>query len=129
MKKTVIISLLLAVGLTITGCAPSGNYNVEQAPEQSQIEPAPQEPALTSEELYLQVVRGMGNPIVANATDYELIDVGNSVCDALASGYTVEDIAYAIVIDSPNESDSYYEFAGIIIGGASSTLCPAYSTT
>ncbi len=74
-------------------------------------------------------LRSHNNYIIDNSSDAELIDVGYTVCEVFAEGYTFEEIAYAIVLDSPNESDAYYEFAGLVVGTASSTLCPQYSTT
>jgi hypothetical protein len=128
-KNTLLISGVVLGSLLITGCS-SGNSYTRPAPEDSYVAPAPEPaPVVTDEDLYVMALRSHNNYIIDNSSDAELIDVGYTVCEVFAEGYTFEEIAYAIVLDSPNESDAYYEFAGLVVGTASSTLCPQYSTT
>jgi len=129
-KNTLLISGVVLGSLLITGCS-SGNSYTRPAPEDSYVAPAPEpeQPVVTDEDLYLMALRSHNNYIIDGASDAELIELGYNTCEVLAEGYTFEDIAYAIVMDSPDESDAYYEFAGLLVGTASSTLCPQYSTT
>jgi hypothetical protein len=128
-KTTLLIGGVLVGSLLFTGCS-AGNSYTRPAPEDSYVAPAPEpEPVVTDEDLYVMALRSHNNYIIDSSSDADLLDVGYTVCQVLADGYTFEEIAYAIVMDSPDESDAYYEFAGLVVGTASSSLCPQYSTT
>lgn len=124
-----LIGGIVLSSLLITGCS-AGNSYTRPAPEDTYVAPAPEpEPVVTDEDLYVMALRSHNNSIIDSSSDADLVDVGYTVCQVLAEGYTFDEIAYAIVMDSPNESDAYYEFAGLVVGTASATLCPQYSTT
>lgn len=129
MKKAPIIGgtiSALALILALTGCSsPSAGPDYSQpAPTQDYV--APVAPVVTPEESYLIGVRAYSNVYIQNASDIQLLEVGESVCSALDAGNSVTDVITYLAFNSGNEDDAYYEMAGLVIGAAVYNLCPEY---
>lgn len=89
--------------------------------------PAP-EPPPSVETQYISALRSMNNPLVDAATNDQLLDMGYSVCDAFATGASVDDVvSYMADQMTANGHTSDYElqFVGYIIAAADKILCPS----
>ena len=96
----------------------------------TQKAPTPtQEPALTTEDYYIQNLRSFGNYYVEANSDATLIDTAYSVCTDLDSGYTVTDIVSEILLSPEfDATDSEaVEYVGLIIGASVAAFCPEYT--
>jgi PBP1b-binding outer membrane lipoprotein LpoB len=126
MKKTSIIgATALALTLVLTGCS-----TTSAGPDYSQPAPeyvAPPVPEVTPQESYLIGVKAEYNKYIASAPDIQLLEVGNTVCETLDAGVSIEQLAVYLVANSGNEDDAYYEMMGIVIGAAVMNLCPEYA--
>jgi hypothetical protein len=136
MKKIIIataISAVALVGCTSQSAQPAPTVTITKAapaPSLDDPEVIPQ-PAMGNEELYLIGLKSMDNPLINIATDEQLLDMGYSVCEALESGFTVEDIIQYMATEMAREgltSDYQSEAVGYIIGAADTALCPGSST-
>lgn len=127
MKKISIIgAAALALTLTLTGCSTSsGDGYSKSSPTQDYV--VPPAPQITPEESYLIGVKSQYNTYINSASDLQLLEVGNTVCETLDTGLSVEELAVYLVANSGNEDDAYYEMMGIVIGSAVLNLCPEYT--
>jgi PBP1b-binding outer membrane lipoprotein LpoB len=128
MKKTSIIgATALALTLVLTGCSTTsaGPDYVQPAPTQEYV--VPPAPVVTPQESYLIGVRAEYNKYIEAASDIQLLEVGNTVCETLDTGVSIEELAVYLVASSGNEDDAYYEMMGITIGAAVMNLCPEYA--
>lgn len=89
--------------------------------------PAP-EPVLTNEDEYLSDIHEMNDAYIEATSDADLLAIGNSVCDALDSGFTVEEIIYELGTNGTFESDDQAYAGGIIIAASAVDLCPEYTS-
>jgi hypothetical protein len=134
MKKIIIVAAISAVALV--GCSsqstqPVPTVTITEAAPAPSVDDPPSDTGIDGEELYLLALRSMGNPIIDIASDSQLLDMGNSVCDALESGFTVEDIIAYMATEMTREgltSDYQSEAVGYIIGAADTALCPGSGT-
>lgn len=128
MKKIIVacvISAAALVGCTSQSSTPSPTVTITQSVPAPSIDDP--QPNLSNEELYLLGLRSMDNRIIDNASDGELLEVGYSVCDALESGFSTDDIiAYLAreMVSDGMTSEVYTEAVGYIIGAADVALCP-----
>jgi hypothetical protein len=134
MRKIMIVAAAAAAVIGVSACsntdaAPAPTVTVtQQAPAPTQDDPEPPSTAMSNEELYLLGLRSMGNPIIDIASDSQLLDMGYSVCDALESGFTVDDVIAYMATEMAREgltSDNQSEAVGYIIGAADTALCPS----
>jgi len=134
MKKIIIAAAISAVALV--GCSSqSATPTVtvtQQAPLPApSVDDPPAPSTMGNEELYLLGLKSMGNPIIDIATDAQLLEMGYSVCEALESGFTVQDVIEYMATEMAREgltSDYQSEAVGYIIGAADTALCPGSST-
>lgn len=128
MKKIIVacvISAAALVGCTSQSSTPSPTVTITQSVPAPSIDDP--QPNLSNEELYLLGLRSMDNRIIDNASDGELLEVGYSVCDALESGFSTDEIiAYLAreMVSDGMTSEVYTEAVGYIIGAADVALCP-----
>lgn len=121
--------MIAIAALALTGCVASS----EPAPAITVTEtaPAPQQTeVISNEEQYVAGIRSMGNPLLDAATNAQLIEMGESVCEALAAGFSTQDIIEYMarqMVGQGMTSDVESEAVGYIIGAADSLLCPAAS--
>jgi hypothetical protein len=122
----VVVGLLLVIVYLIGSANKPATTDAAPAPQETQsVEVAPE---LTTDDIYLQVLHSFNNPIIEANTDADLIALGKQVCSTLDSGATVQDIMLNLVGSADGtEDDSYWEFAGAMIGGGVSAYCPEYS--
>lgn len=123
-----VVALVLAGTI---GGAISSNNSRTTTPDYSAVEPAPVEPApietLSVDDQYLAVLHSFNNYIIEDNTDADLIALGKQVCTTLDAGNTVEDLQWALIGGADGtESDSYWEFAGAVIGAGVAAYCPEY---
>jgi hypothetical protein len=134
MKKIVIavaISALALVGCSSQSAAPSPTVTITEAVPAPSVDDPPTESTMNNEELYLLGLKSMGNPIIDIATDAQLLEMGYSVCEALESGFTVQDVIEYMATEMAREgltSDYQSEAVGYIIGAADTALCPGSGT-
>lgn len=134
MKKIFIIGAVVSA-IVLTGCSggeqegiPKETVTVTQEASPPSVDDG--NVVMSDQEIYLNGLRSMGNPIIRVASDSDLLEMGYAVCDALESGFSVEDIiAYMAVEMAKNgqTSDTEVEAVGYIIGAASSALCSQYN--
>lgn len=134
MKKIFIIGAVVSA-IVLTGCSggeqegiPKETVTVTQEASPPSVDDG--HVVMSDQEIYLNGLRSMGNPIIRVASDSDLLEMGYAVCDALESGFSVEDIiAYMAVEMAKNgqTSDTEVEAVGYIIGAASSALCSQYN--
>lgn len=125
MYKFIIAAVISAAALT--GCASQGATEKTVTVTEN---PFPTQDSFTNEELYLIGIKSMDNQILNVATDTELLNMGNAVCEALASGLSTEDIISYMVIQMVGEgmdSEAEFQAVGYIIGAADTALCPTAS--
>jgi len=121
--------MIAIAALALTGCSASS----APAPAITVTETAPalQEPeVISNEDQYVAGIRSMGNPLLDAATDAQLIEMGESVCEALAAGFSTQDIIEYMarqMVGQGMTSDVESEAVGYIIGAADSLLCPSAS--
>ena len=133
MKKIIVASSIAIASLGLVACSsnasPAPTVTVTQnAPAPTQDDPVVPDTSMSNEDLYLLGLRSMGNRIIDNASDGELLEVGYSVCDALDAGYSVENIIAFLAVEMAKDgttSDTYVEAVGYIIGAADTALCPS----
>lgn len=132
MKKTLITSLV--IGATLLGTAGCSSATAPDATIQQEyvappeVVPAP-EAALTGEELFITALRSQGNQIVDNTDDASLLKLGYSTCDVFAQGFTSTEVfTYFAQNSDGTETDSYYEFVGMMVGASVLSLCPEYTS-
>lgn len=128
-----IIIAVAVVGVALVGCSsqasPAPTVTITQnAPEPEPLNTDDGVSNLSNEELYLLGIKSMNNPILNSATDQQLIEMGESVCEALAAGFTTQDIIEYMarqMVGQGMTSDVESEAVGYIIGAADSALCPS----
>lgn len=133
MKKIIVASSIAIASLGLVACSsnasPTPTVTITQnAPAPTQGDPVVPDTSMSNENLYLLGLRSMGNRIIDNASDGELLEVGYSVCDAIDAGYSVEDIIAFLAVEMAKDgttSDTYVEAVGYIIGAADTALCPS----
>jgi hypothetical protein len=134
MKKiitAVAISAVALVGCSSQTGGPAPTVTITESVPAPSVDDPPTESVMGNEELYLISLKSMGNPIIDISTDSELLDMGYSVCEALESGFTVEDIIAYMATEMTREgltSDYQSEAVGYIIGAADTALCPGSGT-
>lgn len=130
MNKIVLSGALVSVAI-LAGC--SSQPATSPAPTVTITEQAIPTPTMTqpsAQEEYVNSIRSIGNPLLNSATDYQLLDMGNSVCSALDGGMTINQIINYMaeqMTASGMNSETELQAAGIIIGAAVYHLCPQYS--
>lgn len=135
MKNIIFASCIAIASVGLVACSsnasPSPTVTVTQnIPAPLQDDPATPNAAPSNEELYLISLRSMENPIIGVATDDELLGMGYSVCGALDSGFTTQDVIEYMaeeMASSGMTSDIEIEAVGYIIGAAEMALCPTSS--
>lgn len=136
MNKIIIaaaISSIALVGCSAQSSTPVPTVTVtQQAPApQPSVDDPPTAPVLGNEDLYLLGLKSMNNPLIDVASDRQLLEMGYSVCRALQSGFSVEDIISYMATEMVKEgltSDYQSEAVGYIIGAADTALCPGSGT-
>jgi hypothetical protein len=122
-KLGIIGAVLLAIVFYSIGSNSSDNKSADPKPSvEDTYTPEP----LTDEELYLQNLHSMNDPLVEQNTDADLVELGNTVCGVYDQGYSTSDIVDELVYSSGLSTDDEFTFAGEIIGSAVKYLCPQY---
>lgn len=125
MYKIIAASIISAVALV--GCSTSS----EPAPTVTVTQEAPkaQEPQFqekSNSENFVDFVRENGGLYASMAEDYQLVDLGNIVCDGYSKGLSQENIvdalSYALVENGMNNEQGAV-FAAALIVGAERYLC------
>jgi hypothetical protein len=130
MNKIIIVASLAAIALA--GCSsqdagPAPTVTITESAPAPSIDDPPAPSLAGGEELYLLGLKSMGNPIIDIATDSQLLEMGYSVCEALESGFTVQDVIEYMATEMTRSgltSDYQLEAVGYIIGAADTALCP-----
>jgi len=130
MKKIIIASI---AAVALVGCSsqvaePSPTVTVTQ--EAPSVDDPPTAQSQSNEDLYVNGIRSMNNPILNSATDAQLIKMGRSVCDALDAGFSTDDIIQYMarqMVGQGMTSDVESQAVGYIIGAADLLLCPSAS--
>ena len=129
MKKIVIPMVALA-SLALAGCGASASTPTPVVTVTETAAAPEVVDTLTNEEQYVAGIRSMNNPLLDSATDAQLIEMGNSVCEALAAGFSTQDIIEYMarqMVGQGMTSDVESEAVGYIIGAADTLLCPSAS--
>lgn len=115
---------MITAALILTGCGSSSSGT----PVDTVTETVTEEPAYvpTAEDDYLSRLATAGNPIIDNASDSELINLGYQNCELLDDGYTVTEVVEYMVTSGNFSTDDEYRFIGAIIGASVYALCPEY---
>ena len=125
MYKIIAASIISAVALV--GCSTSS----EPAPTVTVTQEVPktQEPSIeqkSNSEKFVDFVRDNGGVYASVADDYELVNLGNIVCDGYSKGLSQENIvdalSYALVENGMNNEQGAI-FAASLIVGAERYLC------
>lgn len=101
------MALLLAV-TALTACT----KNVDDEPQ-----------SMSSDDIYLSVVRDMYPDESAEFTDSELLELGNAVCSDLDNGSTFYDIALIFL----SQDEPWPTIGGGVTGAAVASFCPEYT--
>lgn len=131
-KIAALTASVLSLGLLLAGCSSEGSPQPTVTVTKDAVTPTQQpteEPALTTEEAYIENLRSWGNYYVDINSDETLLTTGYSVCTDLDDGYTVTDIVFEI-LSSPDfdSSDSdAVQYVGLILGASVAAFCPEYS--
>lgn len=123
-----VVTALIFAGI-LGSAIGSNKSDTTVSSDYSAVEPAPAPvETLSVDDQYLAVLHGFNNYIIENNTDADLIAIGKQVCTTLDAGNTVEDLQWALIGGADGtETDSYWEFAGAIIGAGVAAYCPEYS--
>lgn len=117
---------LLAVS-ACTGTTSSGSPTVTVTAQPTQ-EAAP-EIIESPQEKFVSYVREKGGRYASIADDYQLVNLGNIVCEGYAKGLSEDDIvsalSYALVENGMNNEDGVI-FAAALIVGAERYLCSTF---
>lgn len=121
-----IIAILL-IGINI-----GNSSNKSESPSYSSSDSTdvvtPEKPTMSTDEIFITVLRNNNNSIIDSADDQTLIELGKQVCTTLDAGNSVTDIMYALVGSSDgSESSDYWDFAGMMIGAGVAAYCPEYT--
>lgn len=119
------VILVLVIGIIIGN---SGHKNESAPIDSGSSQVIPEKPATSIDDIFLITIHSNNNTIIEASSDADLIALGKQVCTTLDAGNTVNSIMLALVGSSTgNESDSYWEFAGIMIGAGVAAYCPEYN--
>lgn len=117
-RYALFIAAAAVVSLTLTACgsasAPAPTVTVTEAPVSS------------PSDNYLNQLAATGDPTILAMADSDLLDIGNSTCEVLASGTTITEIAVYLV-QNGGFTNSQYASIGRILGAAVYNLCPEYA--
>lgn len=130
MKKIITASVFAIAALTActTSQTPAPTVTItEQAPDAPSFNT--DDGVVSKEAQYIDGVRAVGNYIIAAASDTELLEMGQTVCDVLSSGYTIDEVIEMLVqamINNGTTSEEYVDAISSILAGATLFLCPQY---
>jgi hypothetical protein len=122
MKKILIASVAL---FSLVGCATesSSSDNNSYSPPRETYAPAPVSPPETSrrsiDDVYLETIYN-SYPSVKSFGDYELIELGKNLCNAIDGGLTLAGLATLAI-----QYDVDPEMLGFITGVAIVAYCPS----
>lgn len=125
MRKMVVVGVAL-IALALTGCAGESKPEVEKAASPAASAPLTAESpaaAPSGQQAFVDAVRASlpAETQIPNATDDQLIDVGQRACAELAAG---ADTTVLSLIDGEQPSEvGYFRDSQAIITAAATTLC------
>lgn len=126
-KLIAIILGVLAVVLVLSGCSTTNTEPKPVVTVTETYEPPAPEPVYGDEELFISDMRSVGNWIIDENTDADLIELGWGVCGVLDEGYSVDDILWELIGSGTVSTDSESEFAAALIAYAIYDLCPEHT--
>lgn len=125
MNKIIIIGIIsfgFLVGCSsTTSSVPAPTITVTQ--ESPQGEP---EEYISNEDRFVSFIRVNGGPYGENGSTSDIIDIGNTICDAYSAGISKNDIVAALAesLVENNMNDEYgTQFAAALLVGAEKYLC------
>lgn len=127
MYKIIAASIISAAALVgcSTSSTPAPTVTVTQEVPKAQ---EPQIEQKSNSEKFVDFVRDNGGVYASVADDYELVNLGNIVCDGYSKGLSQENIvdalSYALVENGMNNEQGAV-FAAALIVGAENFLCRA----
>lgn len=133
MKKIVVLTVLAIAALTACTASDTPTPTVtitERAPQPEAPSLNNDDGVVSTEQEYVIAVRSIGNYIISAASDAELIEMGQIVCEVLASGYTIDEVIYLLaeeMVNSGNTSEDYVDAVSSILAASTLVLCPQYS--
>lgn len=125
MYKIIAASIISAAALVgcSTSASPAPTVTVTQEVPKTQ---EPQTEQKSNSEKFVDFVRDNGGVYASVADDYELVNLGNIVCDGYSKGLSQENIvdalSYALVENGMNNEQGAI-FAASLIVGAERYLC------
>lgn len=125
MYKILAASIITAAALVgcSTSSTPAPTVTVTQEVPKTQ---EPQIKQKSNSEKFVDFVRENGGVYTTVAEDYQLIDLGNIVCDGYAKGLSQDDIVMALsyaLVENGMNNEQGATFAGALIVGAERYLC------
>jgi hypothetical protein len=122
----IIITGIIAFGFLV-GC--SSTSNSVPAPTVTVTEEFPQEPEqyISNEDRFVSFIRDNGGPYGEGSNTSDILDIGNTICNAYSAGVSKNDIVSALAesLVKNNMNDEYgTQFAAALLVGAEKYLCP-----
>ena len=133
MKTIIFTSSIVIASLGLVACSSPS----EPAPTVTvtQTAPAPPPPSVddgvvTNQQKYLSFVRQNGGRYASAASDFQLIDMGDTICSGFSRGLSQDQIIEALsraLVSSGMDNEGGAVFGATLIVGAKNYLCPAYA--
>lgn len=125
MNKIIIIGIIsfgFLVGCsTPSSSVPAPTVTVTQEPT---IE-APEE-YISNEDRFISFIRVNGGPYGENGSTSDILDIGNTICDAYSAGISKNDIVTALaesLVENSMNDEYGTQFAAALLVGAEKYLC------
>lgn len=137
MNRTALAATAAAVLLLLTGCTstttaetitvtPGASGTYSDGDTSVEVEPLTAETptvAADGEAAFLGDVRAKLRPdnVIPNATDEQLVDAGESACEAIANGENT--ITLSLIDGEQADASGFFPDSAVIISAARSTIC------
>lgn len=124
-KRFIPVALVAAAGLTIAACGGSSG----STPSTPASPPATSAPAVSSTDLYLADLAGLGDSSLNGVSTSTLVGLGQGACSDLNNDGGQLGPVLTDGTNAADQSGLSYTAVGEIIGVAVKDLCPQYRTT
>lgn len=128
MTKTIAVIISFFALLAVSACTGTTSSDGPTVTAQPTQEAAP-EIVESPQNRFVSYVREKGGRYASIADDYQLVNLGNIVCEGYAKGLSEDDIisalSYALVENGMNNEDGVI-FAAALIVGAERYLCSTF---
>jgi ABC-type glycerol-3-phosphate transport system substrate-binding protein len=129
MKKVIAIAAAGVMSLGLVAC--SGDVEVPTptvtVTEESLVIPETTQESTSSSQDYITHVNTLGGIYALVASDSDILEIGNVICDGFTSGLSEDDIIEALVvalIENDLGDDDGTTYAAALLSGAKIYLCP-----